>query len=209
VHLAFISRAFWATLMFAMAASAQIYSQQGGKLVGAGAIYKQVPTNAIGVSQGWAVALSSDGNTALAGAPADNGGVGAAWVFVRQNGVTWSQQGNKLVPSDASSFTSFGQSVALSADGSTAITGGPTDNSSIGAAWTSRERATALGRSGAASWWEPFRRTPRAQTRRARVSRSQRMATQHSWAVQAKTVVRRGCSRERATEVGRSKEVSW
>lgn len=115
-----------------MAASAQFYSQQGGKLVGAGAIYKQVPTNAIGVSLGWGVALSGDGNTALAGAPDDNGGIGAAWVFVRQNGVAWTQQGNKLVPSDTSSFTSFGQSVALSADGNTALIGGP---SGMGAAW--------------------------------------------------------------------------
>ena len=128
-------RASWAMLVFAMGLSAQIYSQQGGKLMGTGAIYQQVPTNAIGVSQGWAVTLSGDGNTALVGAPADNGGVGAAWVFVRQNGVTWSQQGNKLVPSDASSFTSFGQSVALSADGNTALVGGPEDNSGTGAAW--------------------------------------------------------------------------
>lgn len=130
-----ISRVFWAALVFATAASAQIYSQQGGKLVGAGAIYQQVPTNAIGVSQGWGVALSGDGNTALVSGPSDNGGVGAVWVFVRQNGVAWTQQGNKLVPSDTSSFTSFGQSVALSADGNTALIGGPEDNNSMGAAW--------------------------------------------------------------------------
>ena len=97
MQVAFISRMFWSVLVFATAASAQIYSQQAGKLVGAGAINKQqVPTNAIGVSQGWVVALSGDGNTALVGGPSDNGGVGAVWVFVRQNGVAWRQQRSDL-----------------------------------------------------------------------------------------------------------------
>ena len=136
MRIPFISRVLWVALVFAAAASAQIYSQQGGKLVGAGAINKQqTPTNAIGVSQGWVVALSGDGNTALVSGPSDNGGVGAVWVFVRQNGVAWTQQGNKLVPSDTSSFTLFGQWVALSADGNTALIGGPEDNSAMGAAW--------------------------------------------------------------------------
>ena len=42
--------------------------------------------------QGWSVALSSDGNTALVGGPGDD----AAWVFTR-SGTTWTQQGSKLV----------------------------------------------------------------------------------------------------------------
>src|SRR5258707_11202499 len=40
------------------------------------------------------VALSADGNTALVGAPYDNGLNGAAWVFVRSDSV-WTQLGAK------------------------------------------------------------------------------------------------------------------
>ena len=53
-----------------------------------------------------AVALSSDGNTALIGARADGSNVGAAWVFTR-TGATWAQQSAKLTrrtkPAPASS----------------------------------------------------------------------------------------------------------
>ena len=41
---------------------------------------------------GATVALSSDGNTALVGAPRDNAFQGAAFVFTR-TGSVWSQQG--------------------------------------------------------------------------------------------------------------------
>jgi hypothetical protein len=34
--------------------------------------------------QGWSVALSGDGNTAIFGGNADNSNVGAAWVFVQR-----------------------------------------------------------------------------------------------------------------------------
>src|SRR6185503_11495976 len=44
---------------------------------------------------GWSVALSGDGQTAIVGAPYDNGGIGAAWVFTR-SGAGWAQQGPKL-----------------------------------------------------------------------------------------------------------------
>lgn len=66
-------------------ASAQ-WVQQGNKLVGIGA-----GGNA---DQGFSVAISADGNTAIVGGPNDSSGVGAAWVFTRTGGV-WSQQGNK------------------------------------------------------------------------------------------------------------------
>src|SRR4051812_39416573 len=46
------------------------------------------------------------------------------------------QQGPKLVAADASGFTDTqGSSVALSADGKTAIVGGPGDGNGGGAAW--------------------------------------------------------------------------
>jgi hypothetical protein len=73
------------------------------------------------------VALSSDGNTAIVGGWSDNSKTGAAWVFTRSGGV-WTQQGKKLAGSDAVGSARQGMSVALSADGNTAILGGPGDN---------------------------------------------------------------------------------
>jgi hypothetical protein len=97
------------------------WTQQGSKLVGTG-----------GYGQGASVALSADGNTAIVGGPTDNSNTGATWVFTRSNGV-WTQQGLKLVGTDATGSDEQGFSVALSADGNTAIWGGP--NSVSGAAW--------------------------------------------------------------------------
>jgi hypothetical protein len=76
---------------------------------------------------GSSVALSSDGNTALIGAPlhpvAGNVHGGAAYVFVR-NGSSWSQQ-QQLIAFDSASNNQFGTSVALSSGGSTALVGDP------------------------------------------------------------------------------------
>ena len=47
------------------------------------------------VGFGSSVALSGEGSTALVGAPADNGDVGAAWVFTN-SGSGWSEAGSKL-----------------------------------------------------------------------------------------------------------------
>jgi hypothetical protein len=102
-----------------------IWSEQG-KLVG---------NSPSGGQQGFSVALSADGNTALVGAPTESSSVGAAWVFTRSNGI-WTQQGGKLFGTDAHPGTVHqGNSVALSADGNTALVGGPEDNNSVGAAW--------------------------------------------------------------------------
>src|SRR5262249_45951203 len=89
---------------------------------------------------GASVALAAaEGNTALVGGPGDNKGLGAAWAFTR-SGSTWTQQGSKLTGSGEVSGTQFpgefGASVALaSAEGSTALIGGPGDSSGVGAAW--------------------------------------------------------------------------
>ncbi len=83
---------------------------------------------------GIGVALSADGNTALIGGRSDNTNIGAAWAFTR-SGATWTQQGSKLTASDETGAGSFGQSVALSADGNTALIGGRSDNGNVGAAW--------------------------------------------------------------------------
>jgi hypothetical protein len=99
--------------------SGATWTQQGKKLVGSGAVGK--------ARQGMSVALSADGNTAIVGGWSDNGKTGAAWVFTRTRGV-WTQRGKKLVSIDAVGSARQGMSVALSADGNTAIVGGPGDN---------------------------------------------------------------------------------
>jgi hypothetical protein len=90
-----------------------VWTQQGSKLVGTGAVGS--------AQQGFSVALSADGNTAIVGGNHDNGG-GAAWVYTRSGGV-WTQQGSKL--GGNAGDAEFGSSVALSADGNTAIVGAP------------------------------------------------------------------------------------
>ncbi|HXA19697.1 MAG TPA: hypothetical protein VN380_22120 [Thermoanaerobaculia bacterium] len=102
------------------------WRQQGAKLVGS------APEG--GVFQGCSVSLSADGDTAIVGGDGDNGLDGAAWVWTRNAG-TWSQQRIKLVASDALGRAAQGQSVSLSADGNTAIAGGPGDDNDAGAAW--------------------------------------------------------------------------
>jgi hypothetical protein len=118
--------------------------QQWPKLVGTGA--------AGSTNQGMSVALSADGNTAIVGGPGPNnadrdrspfvGPAGAAWVFTRSGG-GWRQQGGKLVGATSEyggGLWSQGASVALSADGNTAIVGGPSDNGTTGAAWVFTRR---------------------------------------------------------------------
>ena len=94
---------------------------QGQQLFGTGA------STMIGINapqQGYSVGLSADGSTAIVGAPFDSEGIGATWVWVLGSDGTWTQQGSKMVASDAVSGSEEGYSVALSADGNTAIVGG-------------------------------------------------------------------------------------
>jgi predicted outer membrane repeat protein len=94
-----------------------------------------VGTAGLGVSsQGYAVSLSADGNTAVIGGPSDDTSIGATWVFAR-SGNEWIQQGQKLIGPGAISPTQQGQSVAISADGNTAVVGGPYYDRSKGAIW--------------------------------------------------------------------------
>jgi hypothetical protein len=121
-----------AALLFSSQPALGQFSQQGPRLIGSGAVEPAL--------QGTSVALSADGNTAIVGGPADNSGIGAVWVFTRSGGA-WTQQGPKLVGSGAVGSARFGSSVALSADGNTAIVGGPQDDAGggpspgVGAAW--------------------------------------------------------------------------
>jgi uncharacterized repeat protein (TIGR01451 family) len=106
--------------------SGGVWSQQGTKLVGSGGV---------GASgQGFSVSLSADGNTAIVAGPGDDSNTGAVWIWTRSGGV-WTQQGNKLVGSGATDAASQGNSVSMSADGNTAVVGGPHDSFSVGASW--------------------------------------------------------------------------
>jgi hypothetical protein len=115
--------------------SGSTWTQQGEKLTGGGQVGS--------AWFGYTVALSGDGKTALIGGWLDSNWKGAAWVFTR-TGSTWSQQGEKLTPTDEIGEGMFGTNVALSADGNTALIGGWNDDSTApghldysgkGAAW--------------------------------------------------------------------------
>jgi len=94
-----------------------------------------VGTQAIGSSlQGRSVSLNADGTTAIVGGHADNSNAGAAWIY-RLSGGTWTQDGDKLIANNSIGNPLFGISVSLTADGNTAIVGGPYDNNYLGAAW--------------------------------------------------------------------------
>jgi hypothetical protein len=113
---------------------------------------------------GASVALSADGTTMLVGGPHDeNPDSGAAWVFVRQ-GEAWVQQGPKLTgaeppsagegeqcaeeASEEAGECAFGASVALSADGDTALIGEPSATASPGSAWVFERSGSTWTRSG-------------------------------------------------------------
>jgi hypothetical protein len=119
--------------VWAFTRSGNTYVQQNSKLTPSDG-----SNPAGGGSFGSALALSQNGNTALIGGAGDGSQSGAAWVFTR-SGTSWSQQGPKLTPSDETNVPPFagrfGTSVALSADGNTALIGAPVDSDSAGAAW--------------------------------------------------------------------------
>lgn len=80
-------------------------------------------------NQGISVSLSADGNTLAVGGSSDNTGIGAVWVFVRDECGKWTQQGSKLVvafdPLVFSIVRATGTSVDLSVDGNTLVVGSP------------------------------------------------------------------------------------
>ncbi|CTQ52933.1 hypothetical protein LP7551_01453 [Roseibium album] len=106
--------------------SGNAWSQQGSKMVGAGATGK--------AAQGCSVSISADGDTAIVGGNTDNGDLGAVWVYQRNAG-NWLQCGEKLVGTGASGAALQGNSVALSGDARTILSGGSGDNGMAGATW--------------------------------------------------------------------------
>ena len=105
------------------------------------------PVEANGVSCGQSVALSAAGNTALVGCPGDFGGDGDVQVLQRSGG-TWTKEATLygIYGGGETLEGQFGHSVALSADGNTALVGGPLDNSRAGAVWVFTRAGTT---------WEP------------------------------------------------------
>src|SRR5260370_27730732 len=97
-----ISAALLCSSQFALAQ----FTQQGPKLVGT------LPVGS--PEQGYSVALSADGETAIVGGPTDNSQVGAVWVYTRRGGA-WTQQGNKLVGIGSGGKAEQGSSVPPSA----------------------------------------------------------------------------------------------
>jgi hypothetical protein len=70
---------------------------------------------------GYSLALSATGTTTLAGAPLSHSQAGSVYVFTLRHG-TWSQTA-ELTASHGPQFDDFGQSVALSGPGGTAVAG--------------------------------------------------------------------------------------
>lgn len=133
-----------------MAGAAWVYTQSGGVWIQQGA--RLVGTGGgggpMGQAQGAGVALSADGNTAVVGGPVNNNETGATWMFTRVAGV-WNQQGAKLIGTGGVGMSNQGFSVAMSADGNTAIVGGYQDNSNAGAVWVFTRSAGAWSQEGA------------------------------------------------------------
>jgi hypothetical protein len=95
-----------------------------------------------GEAAGLSVALSADGNTALVGAPDGEVAGGIVWVFTRVSSSKWVKSGELTMPaaegeagecvegsedepSEEDNECGFGRSLALSADGDTALVGAP------------------------------------------------------------------------------------
>ena len=94
---------------------------------------------------GQSVALSTDGTTAVIGATGVSGGIGAAYVFHVSGEASWATTSPTtaiLTNSDGLSGDYFGQSVALSADGTTAVIGTRRVSVNIGAAYVFHVPAT-------------------------------------------------------------------
>jgi IPT/TIG domain-containing protein/FG-GAP repeat protein len=94
---------------------------------------------------GASVAVSADGDTALVGDPSPTAAPGSAWVFTRSPGGSWSRTA-ALVGDGSPHEGRFGRSVALSADGTTALVGDPSAANGHGEAWVFTREGTTWNR---------------------------------------------------------------
>src|SRR5438067_1378463 len=95
-------------------------------------VIRQVP--GVEDGEGWfgqSVALSADGSTAVVGIPQENANTGTARIFTR-SGSGWKQQAEL---NGGGAEDALGLSVALSADGNTALLGAPKRNEVLGGAY--------------------------------------------------------------------------
>jgi hypothetical protein len=134
---------------YVFARAANVWSQQQKLTASDGAAGDKFATT---------VDLSGDGNTAIVGARFHDVGAndsqGSAYVFVRAGGV-WTQQ-QKVVAADGAQYDNFGDSVAISDDGNTALIGADRDDNWFGSAyvfsrsagiWTQQQKLTPTNRS--------------------------------------------------------------
>ncbi len=113
---------------------AWVYNRSGSKWPTEGELLTG-PTETGQEDFGFSVALSSDGNHALVGAPTEHGGRGAAYVFERVGPESPWGSGAALVGTGEGPGGHLGFSVALSADGQQAIAGAPLDDLHKGTAF--------------------------------------------------------------------------
>jgi hypothetical protein len=101
--------------------------------------------------QGFAIAITDDGNTLVVGAspgpPVGGLSIGGAYVWVR-SGSAWSLQGSKLVGSGNTGGSQQGRSVAISNDSNTIAVGGIWDDSLRGAVWIFTKSGTTWAQQG-------------------------------------------------------------
>jgi WD40 repeat protein len=112
--------------------SAWVYTYAGNAWT---QVARLVGTQAAGAAkQGNSVSLSADGRVIIVGGSGDDSNKGAVWVY-KKTGAAWVQQGAKIKGNNAVGSAKQGTSVSLSANGTTAIIGGPADNTNKGAFW--------------------------------------------------------------------------
>jgi hypothetical protein len=109
---------------------------------------------------GASVALSSNGQVALVGAPAANGGDGAVYIYAQSAAGTWSPTPVATIPGPSGAKAEFGAAVAVSANGQVVVVGAPNGGpgspsggaayvyAGTGSTWPSTPAATFTGPAG-------------------------------------------------------------
>ena len=127
--------------------------------------------------------------------PGDNGGVGAAWVFTR-SGSTLDPAGREADRPATRPAQRFGFSVALSADGNTALIGGRRRQPAVGAAWVFTRSGGDLDPAGLEADRQRRDRREAVRVQRGAVGRRQHRSDRRPRDNTRRA--RRGCSRARA-----------
>jgi hypothetical protein len=103
--------------------SSTVWTQQGNKLT----------QSQGGALEGYAESLSANGNILAVGAPGFSSSAGGVFIYYRYQGI-WNLL-QQITATGGVGTSSLGSSVSLSADGNILASGGPNDNSAIGATW--------------------------------------------------------------------------